>query len=86
MNQTIAKDVIAARKELRKELLIELYESYFSNNSRIKTLSLSDISNSEKHLAYEYLKGKGLITINKVGRDSLEMKITVTGIDIVENY
>lgn len=86
MTQTIAKDVIAARKELRKELMVELYESYFSNNSRIKTLSLSDIINSEKHLAYEYLKGKGLLTMNKVGRDTLEIKITVTGIDTVESY
>ncbi len=86
VTQTVAKDVIETRKELRKELLIELYEIYFSTNNHTKTHSLTAIRNSENHLAYEYLKAKGLITMNLVGRDNLETSITVSGIDTVENY
>ena len=85
VTQTVAKDVIETRKELRKELLIELYEVYFSNSNHTQTLDLDDIRNTEKLFAYEYLKAKGQITINQ-GRHNLVMSITASGIDTVENY
>lgn len=72
------------RIELRKELLVELYNHYFESNGNIKSLN-QDIEDKEKKLAYIYLYQKGLIELHGIEtKMSAEAKINAYGIDLVE--
>ena len=79
---------IERRRELRLEILEELYSLYFSfsenNGLVVKSNELYEKRNSEKHLAYHYLLTSEYITIDVVEEYSSVM-ITEKGIDLVEN-
>lgn len=79
---------IKERRELRINLLRELYNIYFDtvNNSNSKTISDNLAQeDKEKYLAYDYLINKNLIKDTKMGGITPKYSITVDGIDLIES-
>lgn len=77
---------IEERKALRKELLLELYNYYFENGGTPYKIARDLLKEDrERDLALEYLKLKGLISVNPLGNSHAMIKITPDGIDEVEN-
>ncbi|MEK3821467.1 hypothetical protein MKY20_20545 [Cytobacillus sp. FSL W8-0315] len=75
---------IRERKELRIQLLFNLYEYYYQNNGVSKKLTRENLQeNKEVDLAYQYLENKNLIHVDRQG-SQLFIKPTVSGIDFVE--
>lgn len=70
----------AERKELRLNLLKELYNYHFSHNGNWFKLG---ILKTELNLAYKYLEGKGLISYSDPYQQG-SISITPLGIDFVE--
>ncbi|AST90107.1 hypothetical protein [Sutcliffiella cohnii] len=76
---------INQRKDLRKNLLEEVYENYFKKNGAPFTQTKEELrADKEKDLAYQYLQEKGLITCTQMG-NYIQIKPTVHGIDYVES-
>jgi len=74
----------AQRKELRAQLLHELYEYYFEYG-RSKKIDLRELNEDiERKFAYQYLSDKGLISMQTVNGTLYQFKITADGIDYVE--
>lgn len=72
------------RKELRTQLLHELYNYYFEFG-RSKKMALRELNDEiEKKFAYQYLSDKGLISMHNVNGTLYQFKITAEGIDYVE--
>lgn len=84
------KETIKSRQDLRQELLTELYEHYFNPNNKgtKKRMIQIDVQklkeDSEKELAYIYLKNKGFITEHG-GNGISAFLITTAGIDYLED-
>lgn len=79
------------RKQLRLDILKELYDYHFANNGESKSVVQEVNSDSERKLAYEYLEDKGLIYL-KLETAGLERrvyqadaKINARGIDSIES-
>ncbi|WP_002204555.1 hypothetical protein [Bacillus cereus] len=75
------------RRILREELIRDLYNHYFENAGRelMLTFNFDDKEDKEKHLAYQYWEGKGLINYRLISKDGIHaVKINSYGIDYVE--
>lgn len=76
---------INQRKDLRRNLLEEVYENYFEKNGAPFSKTKEELrADKEKDLAYQYLQEKGLISCTQMG-NYIQIKPTVQGIDYVES-
>lgn len=75
------------RHELRKQKLKELYEYHYENDGGWKNV-IDEVKDTETHLAYKYLGGKGLIEYKEKsvsgGIFFADAQINPIGIDLVE--
>lgn len=77
---------IKERQELRKKLLFDLYDYYFNNNGAVFRTTRDELTaDTEAHLAYLYLQGKGLINVERQGNQFFLIRPTAIGIDYVES-
>lgn len=85
---------IIERKNLRKEILEELYELYFSGGPEAFSSGRQEallgtkeelFTSNERHKAFHYLMGKKLIEISPSGNELLAIYITSDGIDYFES-
>ncbi|CRK80319.1 hypothetical protein [Neobacillus massiliamazoniensis] len=72
---------INERKQLRSQLMIELYNHYFESGGKsFHTTREELVEDREKDLAYNYLIEKGFISADRQGN----LRPTTNGIDYVE--
>ncbi|WP_150267504.1 hypothetical protein [Paenibacillus tepidiphilus] len=85
---------IIARKNLRLQILAELYDLYFSGGPEAFSSGRREglvgtkaqiFTDNERHKAVHYLLGKKLIDVSSVGEDLLAIHITADGIDYYES-
>jgi hypothetical protein len=84
---------LRVRKELRDQVLEELYEFHFANRGKLKNVVREIEKDDEKYLAYRYLNEGSLIVFNEysIGNGdeeelmSANAGITSFGIDTVED-
>jgi hypothetical protein len=72
------------RRNLRQELLQQLYDYHFLNQGADCKID-KERTDIEELLAYQYLNDKGLIAFKQLNHDEIDAKITSWGIDNVEN-
>lgn len=79
---------VEEKKQLREELLKELYDWHHERAGREVIITFNDLHNNEddkkKHLAYLYLSEKGLIEYKVFSKDRYSARISVYGIDYIE--
>ena len=81
----MSASVYEERKKLRKNLLEEIYNHYFTNGGAPYSITRSELDvDRNKKLALEYLKEKGYISAEPFGAQ-YKIKPTALGIDAVEN-
>lgn len=78
---------IKVRQTLRIKILEELYELYLEDDKNSTVSKLIDITKQEEKemLAYVYLNAKEFIESKNAGVDKRSYKITIYGIDKIEN-
>lgn len=77
---------IQERQELRKNLLVDLYEFYFDNGGSLYGTTREELTkDKEIDLAYQYLNSKGLIDVERQGSQIFLLRPTSSGIDFVES-
>ena len=83
----VIEEDIKARKTLRVKILKELYELYCENDKNSTTSKMIDTTKigEKEMLAYVYLDAMEFIESKKAGVDKRSYKITIYGIDKIEN-
>lgn len=72
------------RKKFRREVLQDLYDTYFQNNGSGKEYALGEVE-PEKILVYAYLEQKELIYKKTNGGSNFSYIISARGIDYIES-
>lgn len=79
------KEKIKERQVLRNKVLSSLYDYYFDNDGATYRTTKDELINAkEEKLAYDYLVDKGFITVDRMGNQYLNYRITSYGIDEFE--
>lgn len=82
---TIPEELIAQRKQLRKQLLVSIYENNFATVGRKMKLMPNISEDKEEATAYLYLIESGLVFSESHSGGLMTIKISPAGIDFVEN-
>lgn len=75
--------LVNTRMASRRELLQSIYNVHFESGHRMLTVDFGFVD-TEDYLKYQYLMDKGFIYMERYQNEEFGVRLTATGIDIIE--